>query len=61
MGSVMGPSLWWDLCGTSVLDAEFFVQQGALLKQPVVLCCESHAGVDAVGGPGTRVYDGVVC
>jgi hypothetical protein len=28
--------------------------------EPVVLRRESHPRVDAIGGPGTRVYDGVV-
>ena len=28
--------------------------------EPIVLGCESHPRIDAIGGPGMRVYDGVV-
>jgi len=43
-----------------VLDAELFAQQGARFVEPVVLRRESHPRIDAIGGPGTRVDDGVV-
>jgi hypothetical protein len=43
-----------------VLDAELFSQQGTRFVEPVVLRRESHPRIDAIGGPGTRVYNGVV-
>jgi len=44
----------------SVFDAELFEQQGTRFVKSVVLCRESHPRIDAIGGPGTRVNDGVV-
>ncbi len=43
-----------------VLDAELFAQQGTRFVEPVVLRRESHPRIDAIGGPGTRVNDGIV-
>jgi hypothetical protein len=60
VAAVMWLPLWSDLCHTTVLDVCLFAQQGTLFVKPVILCRESHPRVDAIGGPGTRVYDGVV-
>jgi hypothetical protein len=35
------------------------VQQGTRFVATIVLRRESHPRVDAIGGPGTRVYDGI--
>ena len=59
-GTVMGPALRRDLPYTGVLDAGLFVQQGARFVELVGLRRKSHPRIDAIGGPGTRVYDGVV-
>jgi hypothetical protein len=56
----MRASLRRDLCGAGVLDAEFFSQQCARFVESVVLRRESHPRIDAIGSPGTRVYDGAV-
>ena len=56
----MGPALRHDLHDSGFLDAELFAQQGALFVEPVVLRRESHPRIDAIGGPGTRIDDGVV-
>ena len=60
MGAVLRPPLRCDLRYAGVLDAEFFSQQGARFVEPVGLRRESHPRIDAIGGPGTRVYNGVV-
>ena len=60
MGAVMRPALRCDLRYADVFDAELFVQQGARFVEPIVLRRESHPRIDAIGGPGARVYDGVV-
>ena len=56
----MRPPLRRGLRYAFVLDAELFAQQGARFVEPVVLRCESHPRIDAIGGPGARVYNGVV-
>ena len=56
----MRPALRCDLPHAGILDAEFFPQQGAFSLGPVILRRESHPRINAIGGPGTRVYDGVV-
>jgi len=60
MGAVMRPALRRDLRYADVFDAELFVQQGARFVEPIVLRRESHPRIDAIGGPGARVYNGVV-
>ena len=41
-------------------NTELFAQQCAFSVKLVVFRCEMRSGMDAVGGPGTRVYNGVV-
>ena len=60
MGAVMWSPLRCDLHYAGVLDAVLFAQQGTLFVEPVVHRCESPPRIDAIDGPGTRVYDGVV-
>jgi hypothetical protein len=60
VGAVMRAPLRRELRHAGVLDAELFAKQGAVFMDPVVLCCESYPCIDAVGGPGTCVYDGIV-
>ena len=43
-----------------VFDTELFTQQSTLFLVPVVLCRESYPRIDAVSGPGSCVYDGVM-
>jgi hypothetical protein len=56
----MRPALRCDLRYADVFDAEFFAQQGTRFVEQIVLRRESHPRIDAIGGPGTGVYDGVV-
>jgi len=56
----MRPALRRDLRYSGILDAEFFAQQGARFVEPIVFRRESHPCIDTIGGPGTRVNDGVV-
>jgi hypothetical protein len=49
-----------ELGDTSVLDAEFLAEQLVVLLEPVVVGCQSDAGVDAVGGPAASSHDGAV-
>jgi len=56
----MRPPLRRDLRYACVLNAELFAQQGTRFVESVVLRRESHPRIDAIGGPGARVYNGVV-
>jgi len=56
----MRPPLRRDLRYTCVLNPELFAQQGTRFVESVVLRRESHPRIDAIGGPGARVYNGVV-
>jgi len=60
MGAVMRPALRRDLRYSSVFDAELFAHQGTRFVESVVFRRESHPCIDTIGGPGTRVHDGVV-
>ena len=42
-----------------VLDAELFEQQGAHFVELVILRRGWHPRIDAIGRPGTRVFDGI--
>jgi len=44
----------------SVLDAELLAEQLVVLLESIVVCYQSDAGIDAVGGPAAGGYDGVV-
>jgi hypothetical protein len=56
----MRPPLRRDLRYACVLNAELFAQQGTRFVESVVLRRESHPRIDAIGGPGARVYNGVM-
>lgn len=56
----MRPALRRDLRYAGVLYAEFFAQQGTRFVEPIVLRRQSHPCIDTIGGPGTRLDDGVV-
>jgi len=56
----MRPPLRRDLRYAYILDAKLFAQQGTRFVESVVLRRESHPRIDAIGGPGTRIYNGVV-
>ena len=60
IGAVMRPALRRDLRYTCVLDAELFAQQGTRFVELIVFRRESHPCIDTIGGPGTRVNDGIV-
>ena len=49
-----------DLGGPRVLDADLLAKELDLLLEPVVLCRQAYAGVDAVGRPAASRYDGAV-
>jgi len=56
----MRPALRRDLRYADILDAELFAQQSTRFVEPIVFHRESPPRIDAIGGPGARVYDGVV-
>ena len=56
----MWPALGRDLRHADVLDAKLFAQQGTPFVELIVFRRESHPCIDTIGGPGTRVNDGVV-
>jgi hypothetical protein len=56
----MRPALSRDLRYSGILDAELFAQQGTRFVEPIVFRRESHPCIDTIGGPGTRVNDGIV-
>ena len=56
----MRPALRRDLRYAGVLDAKFFAQQGTRFVEPIVFRRQSHPCIDTIGGPGTRIDDGVV-
>ena len=55
----MRPPLRCKLGDAGVFNAKLFAQQCAFFVEPIVLRCESHAGIDAVGCPSACVYNGV--
>jgi hypothetical protein len=56
----MRPALGRDLRHADILDAKLFAQQGTRFVEPIVFRRESHPCIDTIGGPGTRVNDGMV-
>ncbi len=56
-GSVAWPSVRPDSTHASVLDAEFFSQQGDLFVQAIILRSYSDFRIDAVGGPTASIGD----
>ena len=58
--TVMRSPLRGELGGAGVLESEFLAQQCPLFMESVVLRREAHSSIDAVGGSGSSIDDGVV-